>query len=79
MNQKYVISVYRGCQEPDLAPVNHQFVDSVLPELPGAWPGSGEPKMVGNNLLELPGARPSSGEPKMLDFGLPELPGARPG
>ena len=53
--------------------------DFGLPELPGARPGSGEPKICDLGLPELPGARPDSGEGKMCNFCLPELPGAWPG
>ena len=33
---KCLISVYRSCQEPDLAPVNQKWRTFGLPDLPGA-------------------------------------------
>ena len=53
--------------------------DSGSPELSGARPGSGKPKIHDSGSPELPEARPGSGEPKLHDSGSLELPRSRPG
>ena len=68
LNQKCMFSVYRGCQELGLAPVNQKMRNLCLTELPGAGPGYVAPKIHVFGLPELPGARPGSGEPKNAPF-----------
>ena len=52
-----------------MVPVNQKRKDFGLQELPGASPGSGEPKKFDSGYPELAEARPGSGEPKTNDPG----------